>query len=76
MVHPLISVSTEKCCLAIPDRTSSVISVRTEVPEVDIYPSRWYELNNMNHVWNRMGSDPIQSHEWVLLMFLFGGPNI
>ena len=35
-VHPLISVSTEKCCLAVSDRTSTVISVRTEVTEVDI----------------------------------------
>ena len=63
MVHTLINVSIEQCCLAVSDVTSSVISVRTEVTEVDVFPGHWYDLNDLNCVWNRMGSDPIQSHE-------------
>ena len=66
MVHPLISVSIEQCSLAVSDRTSSLISVCTEVPGVDVCPCRWYESNDLNRVWNKMGSDPIQSHECVI----------
>ena len=62
MVHPLIIVSTEQCCIDFSYRTSSVISVRTEVPEVEVFPGRWYESNDLNHVCTRIGYDLIQSH--------------
>ena len=62
MLHPLISVSTEQCCLSVSDRTSSLISVRTEVPEMEVFPGHWYESKNMNRVWTLMGYDLIQSH--------------
>ena len=71
MVHPLISMSIVQCCLSVSDRTSSVISVRTEVPEVGVCPGNLYESNDMNHVCNRMNYGPIQSHKWVLFPFLF-----
>ena len=35
-------MSTEQCCLAVPDITSSVISVYTEVPGVDVCPCNAY----------------------------------
>ena len=76
MVHPMISVSTEQCCLTVSDRTSLVIYVHTEIPEVDVCPSHWYYSNDLNHVWTITGSDPIQSHEWVILPLSFVRPNI
>ena len=75
MVSPLINVSTKQCCLAVSYRTSSVISILTEVPKVDVCPVRWYGSNDLNHVWTWMGSNPIQSHEWFLFPFLFFRPN-
>ena len=50
--------------------------MRTEVHEEEVFPGHWYDSNDMNHVWNRMGSDPIQYQEWVLFPFLFFRPNI
>ena len=64
MVHPLISMSTEHCCLTVSDITSPVISICTQVTELDVFPSQWYDLNYLNHVCTLMGSDPIQSHEY------------
>ena len=68
--------STEQCCFAVSDRKFSVLSLRTEVPDVDVCPGHSCDLNNMNHVWTRMGSDPIQPQEWVISPFLFVRPNI
>ena len=68
--------STEKCYLVVSDRTSSLISVLTEVPEVDFCIGNLFELNDLNHVWARMGSDPIQSQKWFLLLLLFVRHNI
>ena len=37
---------------------------------------QWCDSKELNHVWNRMGSDPIQSHEYVIFLFLFVRPNL
>ena len=76
MVDPLISVSTEQFYLAVSDRMSSLISVSTKFPEVDVFYSRWYDSNDLNHVCTRMVSDTIQSHKWVLFPFLFFKHNL
>ena len=49
--------------------------VRTEVPEVYSFPGHWYDLNDLNHVWNQMGYDPIQSQEWFIFPLIFGRPD-
>ena len=77
-IHGTLSdqCSTEQCCIDVSDINSSVFSVYTEIPDDEVHPGHWYDLNNHTHVWNQMGSDPIQSQEWVLFPLLFVRPNL